>query len=546
MNLNLKIAAIAVATLFISYSSNAQSGTKWATAGNTASSGDFLGTTNAYGLFFRTNNLPRMSVSSNGTLQVNSLAGTGIGFVSLDASGNFIRTDFPNDATKVLTGNGTFQTFSSLGGWSFNGNNLYNTNSGFVGIGTNAPQYILDVNGDARVNGTLYAHGLVLATRMQSDTMSTGEITATGTIAAGSGGVKSSGMIVLNNNLNFSGGTVNEIYAQTGDIRMQSTAGFNGNTILNAGTNGNVGVGTATPQYKFDVSGDERVSGKIYANRIVPLPGDSVIKFGDSTLYYATWRNLIFSTPNSTWKGIAIGFGSYNSQFNIYGYNTNAYGLHSVAIGYNVSTAGGADQAMVLGSGVPSGPILINNIPYSIMMGSNSDLPTLYISPANGHDTYGQVGIQTKNPEGDFQVGDATNGNRKFLIRNDGKIIIGNQSPLAGSIFFNDPFTKLAVDGRIMCKDLYVSTAVDWPDYVFDSTYVLMPIDTVAKFINENKHLPESTNAATMEQNGFSLSENATTQQKQMEEMMLYIIQLNARMNALEKENAKLKAQGNK
>jgi hypothetical protein len=97
-----------------------------------------------------------------------------------------------------------------------------------------------------------------------------------------------------------------------------------------------------------------------------------------------------------------------------------------------------------------------------------------------------------------------------------------------------------------MCKDIVVSTSADWPDYVFDSTYVLTPLDTIAKFVSANKHLPGSTPAATMQQNGFSVSETATAQQKQMEEMMLYILQLNERMKALEAENTRLKTNGNK
>ncbi len=228
---------------------------RWNVNGNTAVNGDFLGTTNNEPLVFKTNNTEVMRLKANGELRVNNLGGFGNGIVTTNNNGVLSTTAFPNDPTKVLTGNGTFASFSSVGGWAFNGTKIYNANPGFVGIGTVNPQYLFDVNGDARVNGTLYAMGLVLATKMEADT------------------VKGSSMISVNNNLNLSAGILNEMYTQTGDLRIQSRIGNNGNTIISAGTNGKLGIGNFNPQYKLDVNGDVRVSGKMYTNRIVGLPG---------------------------------------------------------------------------------------------------------------------------------------------------------------------------------------------------------------------------------------------------------------------------------
>ncbi|MBI3510865.1 MAG: hypothetical protein HY064_09375, partial [Bacteroidetes bacterium] len=121
----------------------------WSNNGNNVSTTDFFGSTNAADLRFRTNNIARMTLTSAGTLRVNNLAGAGNGFVSLDVNGNLARTNFSGDTNQVLSGDGTFKNISSISGWKFSGNNIYNSNSGTVGIGTSSPSsgYLLDVNG---------------------------------------------------------------------------------------------------------------------------------------------------------------------------------------------------------------------------------------------------------------------------------------------------------------------------------------------------------------------------------------------------------------
>lgn len=54
--------------------------------------------------------------------------------------------------------NGTTYAWESGGGfWTASGNNIYNTNTGKVGIGTNLPTVKLDVSGDLNVSGTITA-----------------------------------------------------------------------------------------------------------------------------------------------------------------------------------------------------------------------------------------------------------------------------------------------------------------------------------------------------------------------------------------------------
>ena len=107
---------------------------------------------------------------------------------------------------------------------------------------------------------------------------------------------------------------------------------------------------------------------------------------------------------------------------------------------------------------------------------------------------------------------------------------------------------KLAVNGAIGAKEVKVETTSPWPDYVFEPTYQLTPLTKVAQFITENKHLPEVPSAKEVATNGINLGEMDATLLRKIEELTLYLIEVNkeqaaqkARMEKLEEENALLK-----
>jgi len=75
------------------------------------------------------------------------------------------------------------------------------------------------------------------------------------------------------------------------------------------------------------------------------------------------------------------------------GYYSTANNVLSTAIGYSV-TAGNA-FSMAIGSGVDDSNRLVNNTGSSLMVGFNSDEPTLFVGPSSGVGTTGKVGIAT-------------------------------------------------------------------------------------------------------------------------------------------------------
>ncbi|AXG69195.1 hypothetical protein KORDIASMS9_01415 [Kordia sp. SMS9] len=101
---------------------------------------------------------------------------------------------------------------------------------------------------------------------------------------------------------------------------------------------------------------------------------------------------------------------------------------------------------------------------------------------------------------------------------------------------------KLAVGGKIITEEVTVQLETEWPDFVFHKNYDLDSLEEVEKHIEEKGHLKNVPSAKEVEENGISLGEmNAKVLQK-VEELTLYMIELNKEVKELKEENKKLKA----
>jgi len=83
----------------------------------------------------------------------------------------------------------------------------------------------------------------------------------------------------------------------------------------------------------------------------------------------------------------------------------------------------------------------------------------------------------------------------------------------------------------------------DWPDYVFQPNYALMPLDELRKFLRKHNHLPGIPSAAELEaQKGVEVGDLQTRMLKVMEEQALYILQLEEKQAGLEQRIQALEA----
>lgn len=99
---------------------------------------------------------------------------------------------------------------------------------------------------------------------------------------------------------------------------------------------------------------------------------------------------------------------------------------------------------------------------------------------------------------------------------------------------------QLDTDGLLHARKIKVDVE-NWPDYVFGSDHQLPTIEEVDSYIQQNNHLPGIPAAASMEQNGLDVSEANKMLMEQVEEQMLYIIQLKKELETLKTEFNELK-----
>ena len=102
------------------------------------------------------------------------------------------------------------------------------------------------------------------------------------------------------------------------------------------------------------------------------------------------------------------------------------------------------------------------------------------------------------------------------------------------------PDAKLAVNGTIHSKEVKVDM-LGWPDYVFKKEYNLPTLQEVEKHITEKGHLENIPSEEEVLKNGINLGEMDAKLLQKIEEMTLYMIEQNKRMDKMEKENNELK-----
>jgi hypothetical protein len=185
----------------------------------------------------------------------------------------------------------------------------------------------------------------------------------------------------------------------------------------------------------------------------------------------------------------------------------------------------------------------------------------------------GNVGIGTLSPSGKLEIKGPYEGNSQLILNttssnaelrfSDNDVVKGfvwydkfsngmafGRGSSSNSIWVNtagnvgvgtpNPAYKLDVIGTIRSREVKVD--MDGADFVFEDKYPLMPLSELEKYIKTKKHLPEIATAKEMETDGVELGKLNSKLLQKTEELTLYIIEQNKKMQLIEKtQNEKIK-----
>ncbi len=90
--------------------------------------------------------------------------------------------------------------------------------------------------------------------------------------------------------------------------------------------------------------------------------------------------------------------------------------------------------------------------------------------------------------------------------------------------------------GTVRATEVIVDNGNAWCDYVFEDDYQLMSLSNLRTYLAMNKHLPNVPKAEIVESEGIKIGEMNQILMEKIEEMYLYILQLETRVNELEAE----------
>lgn len=299
-----------------------------------------------------------------------------------------------------------------------------------------------------------------------------------------------------------------------------TTSPAGGNLFMN-GTTGNIGLGTLSPTSRFQIN-----SGDIFLNSTSSkLLIGTVANFNDATANWGIKSDKPFLIANTTYPSIQL-----RST------NPLAFGWADIAVAtgdYYYSNNSKAGDVVFRGY-TPGSLIFNNDATGKIKFETKANsLAGTYSKIQMTIDKDGNIGMGTETPSQKLDVV----GNAKI----SGQVSIGGTIPTVLGAF---PITasgsvsnyNLFVKGGILTDEVKVALNSTWADYVFAKNYTLKPLSEVEQFINTNGHLQNVPSAKQVKEEGINVGDMAKIQLEKIEELTLYIIALNKKLEEQDKK----------
>jgi hypothetical protein len=149
----------------------------------------------------------------------------------------------------------------------------------------------------------------------------------------------------------------------------------------------------------------------------------------------------------------------------------------------------------------------------------------------------GGVGVDARTTQ--YYYGNDVQAYRVMKIKPSNQVQIGKDLPTAHTDY------RLAVDGKLVAKSIFVTQVSNWADFVFAPTYTLRPLPELEAYLKQQRHLPAIPAAAEVEKNGIDLGEMNAKLLQSLEELTLHVIEVGKQNARLQAEVAALAAKVN-
>jgi hypothetical protein len=319
---------------------------------------------------------------------------------------------------------------------------FYQDLSGNVGIGTTAPTYKLDVYGSARIGGSNGDVDLVI----EADADNSGENDNPRILLKQDGGLVQ-GMVGMNGdaNIQLTGFASNSMYIRNTGYPVHIAAGTTlGLTVETDGDvivpNGNVGIGTTSPQTELHVKGNNgwgevRIEGQTFASG----HGASLEFRSEGTaladIYANTSKDLILRTNGGTERvritssgNVGIGTTSPTAKLHVQGTSyffdqsifSDKVGIGTTSPAYKLDVSVASQHvARFTSTTADNGGLIINK--------SNASYNPNILLQAGGNTKW--YILNASNDSDKFQLYESTGTTPRFTLTQDGNVGIGTTSP---------------------------------------------------------------------------------------------------------------------
>jgi cytoskeletal protein CcmA (bactofilin family) len=359
---------------------------------------------------------------------------------------------------------------------------------GNIGIGVPSPAEKLEVNGNVKTTAAFIGKNLQVEEGNFTGNAGIGQnLSVTG--SASFVGAAEMTQLTVSGNLQS-----NNFRTSTASVDGPLAVG--GNTFLN----GNTGLGVAEPVERLEVDGNVKVSNALFATSLEST---------DMSLENGTIANQLKVGGDALVAGkVGIGNEEPSEMLDVTG---------------NIRTSG---ELMGQSLGVKTG-----NFTSNVAVAQN-------MSVGGVADFTGAVTMNILKVNSSLQSNTIQSGSGSFT----GTLSAGGIVSLDSTLFISGQVGvgtdridgyMLSVGGKIRASsDIRVYPSAEWADYVFTDAYHLRSLQEVADYIEQNHHLPELPSAAEVKKEGIDLGAMDALLLQKIEELTLYIIQL-------EKENKK-------